>query len=82
MGIHVTASEASKGAVEVSLVQPGSPAEAAGLRVQDNLTEANGLKLRADPDIHAAVAVLKTLPASFDLTVQRPAIETTQVIMH
>ena len=70
-GLHLTTSKRDKAFVVVRTVVKDSVAAAAGLKVQDVILTIEDSPFRADPDLDAAVTVLKTLPSSFLVRVRR-----------
>src|SRR5579884_4016669 len=64
----------------VQSVQPGSPAENAGLRAGDRIVAINGAPLRAEDSITAVWSVHKPGDA-VELTVQRPG-ESHPIVLH
>ena len=71
IGLHLRPRKKNPLVVEVEAVESGSPAEKAGVKPKDLITDVGGKAFLADPDIHAAVTVLRNLPASFDVAISR-----------
>ena len=69
--IGVDIAKGKDSTVVVEKVKPGTAAAEANILPGDLLRTVGGVELRADPDIMAAVTVLRTLAKDFDVTLFR-----------